>query len=171
MIFKNPSLLPHQPYVTLWFSLWLFSCTLLVSNHKLHFCTTYSIPWTKGKKYVYKFAITRKVVPEKVLEWPNIDTQPKKWNVQWLQWYIHYRTIGHVWPHPRAINIRASLGILCVVVTAVDIFKTRSMNRTARLSIWLIYMVCVNAHTLRSGQCSVVLASYCCVFAYGVVVN
>lgn len=107
----------------------------------MHFCTTYSIPWTKGKNYVYKFAITRKVVPEKVLEWPNIDTQPKKWNVQWLQWYIHYRTIGHVWPHPRAINIRASLGILCVVVTAVDIFKTRSMNRTARLSIWLIYMV------------------------------
>lgn len=49
--------------------------------------------------------------------------------------YIHNRTIGHVWPHPRAINIRASLGILCVVVTAVDIFKTRSMNRTARLSI------------------------------------
>lgn len=114
----------------------------------------------QGKKYVYKVAITRKVVHEKVLEWPNIDTQPMKWNVQWLQWYIHYRTIGHVWPHPRAINIRASLGILCVVVTAVDIFKTRSMNRTARLSIWLIYMVCVNAHTLRSGQCSVVLASY-----------
>lgn len=125
----------------------------------------------REKNYVYKFAITRKVVPEKVLEWPNIDTQPMKWNVQWLQWYIHNRTIGHVWPHPRAINIRASLGILCVVVTAVDIFKTRSMNRTARLSIWLIYMVCVNAHTLRSGQCSVVLASYCCVFAYGVVVN